>query len=259
MTAASTHHRYAPRGHFRPWAMISTPEVTSAYRVVYPTLLCANNQHASLYDLCTGALVQTINVNRIPQPGKAGPCHVDMDEQHVVVCEPYIAHVFSRDRGTDVFRIRSDVFTPKMKAGTVGSTGNAHRGAFVESGSPLSWRHGDDSRSDFLAGALAFRFPWSPGHTPIIHPFSERKSDGYNSQFFWIAYISRDGRDLAILTASNRVLLYRDFKHICLGEIVPVSAGRLLRLSSGDRCLSLVFKHRRLCIATVCIFLHISR
>ena len=169
MTVASTHHRYTPRGHFRPWAMISSPEVTSAYRVVYPTLLCANNQHALLYDLRTGALVQTIKVNRIPQ--KASLCHVDMDERHVVVCEPYIAHVFSRDRGTDVFRIRSDVFTPKMKAGTVGSTRNAHRGAFVESGSPLSWRHGDDSRSDFLAGELAFRFPWSSGHTPIIHPF----------------------------------------------------------------------------------------
>ena len=177
MTAASTHHRYTPRGHFRPWAMISIPEVTSAYRVVCPTLLCANNQHAFLYDLRTGGLVQTIKVNRIPQ--KPGFCHVDMDERYVVVCEPYIAHVFARDRGTDVFRVRSDVFTPKMKAGTVGS--NAHGGAFVESGS-LSWSHGDDFRSDFLAGTLAFRFlcPWPYSYNPFVF----RKSDGYNSQFF---------------------------------------------------------------------------
>jgi hypothetical protein len=137
---------------------------------MYSTLLCANNQHAFLYDLRTGALVQTIKVNRIPQ--EAGLCHVDMDERHVVVCESYAVHVFARDRGTEVFRIRSDVFTPKMKVGTVGS--NAHGEALVESGS-LSWRpRGDDSRSDFLAGALAFRFPWSR-HTPIIHPFFEKK------------------------------------------------------------------------------------
>ena len=71
---------------------------------------------------------------------------------------------------------------------------------------------------------------------------------------FWIAHISRDGRDLAILTTSNRVLLYRDFERISRGEIGPVAAGRVLRLSSGDRCLSLAFKHSRLCIATVRIY-----
>ena len=141
--------------------MISSPEVTSAYRVVYPTLLCANNQHAFLYDLRTGALVQTIKMNRIPQ--EAGLCHVDMDERHVVVCEPYAVHVFARDRGTEVFRIGSDVFTPKMKATTVDL--NARGGAFVESGSLRWWPGYDDFRSDFLAGALALR---SRGHAPIL-------------------------------------------------------------------------------------------
>ena len=61
------------------------------------------------------------------------------------------------------------------------------------------------------------------------------------------------------MTARNRVLLYRDFERIRRGEIGPVAAGRFLRLSSGDRCLALAFKHRRLCIATVCIFLRIPR
>ena len=164
MTAASTHHRYTLHGHFRPWAMISSPEVTSAYRVVCPTLLCANNQHAFLYDLRTGGLVQTIKVNRIPQ--EAGLCHVDMDERHVVVCESHAVHVFARDRGNEVFRMGSDVFTPKMMATTVDSS--AHTGAFVESGSLRWWPGYDNSRSDFLAGALAFRFPRSPGHAPIL-------------------------------------------------------------------------------------------
>ena len=89
--------------------------------------------------------------------------------------------------------------------------------------------------------------------------FSAPKPDNYNSQFFWIAHISGDGRDLAILTTSNRVLLYQDFDRIRRGEIGPVSCGRVLRLSSDVRCLSLTFEKRRLCIASVRVFLRISR
>jgi len=89
--------------------------------------------------------------------------------------------------------------------------------------------------------------------------YSARKPDNYNSRFFWIAHISGDGRDLAILTTSNRVLLYQDFERIRRGEIGPVAAGRVLRLLPGTRCLSLAFEQRRLCIATVRVFLRISR
>jgi len=89
--------------------------------------------------------------------------------------------------------------------------------------------------------------------------YSARKPDNYNSRFFWIAHISGDGRDLAILTTSNRVLLYQDFERIRRGEIGPVAAGRVLRLLPGTRCLSLAFEQRRLCIATVRVFIRISR
>ena len=244
--AATTQHRYAPRGHFRPWAKISFPEVISAYRVVYPTLLCANNQHAFLYDLRTGALVQTIKVNRTPQ--EVGFCHVDMDERHVFVCEFHMVHVFARDRGTEVFRLRNDMFIPKMKGVAVDAGGDA----FVES---LSLhRSPDDFRPDFLAGALPFRFPRSPGHAPIIYSFFGTEIRQLQLTIFWIAHISGDGRDLAILTTSHRVLLYRDFERIRRGEIGPVAAGRILSLMPGTQCPSLSFEHRRLCVATVRVF-----
>ena len=76
-----------------------------------------------------------------------------MNEQHVFVCEPYIVHVFARDRGTEVLRIRNDVFIPKMRAARVNGGGEE----FVESFS--LGRGPDDFRPDFLAGALPFRFP----------------------------------------------------------------------------------------------------
>ncbi len=121
------------------------------------------NQHAFLHDLRTGALVQTIKVNRTPQV--VGRCHVDMDERHVFVCEPHMIHVFARDRGTEVFRMRNDMFIPKMKATAVDDGG----GAFVKA--LLLRTSRGDFRPDFRAGALPFRFPRSPGRTPIIHLF----------------------------------------------------------------------------------------
>jgi len=65
----------------------------------------ANNQHAFLHDLCTGALLQTIRVNRTPQD--VGLCHVDMNKRHVFMCTSYIVHVFVRDHGAEVFWIRN--------------------------------------------------------------------------------------------------------------------------------------------------------
>jgi len=83
-----------------------------------------------------------------------------MNERHVFVCESYILHVFARDRGTEVFRLRSDVFIPKMKAAEVNGSG----GAFVE-GRSLRWWP-DDIRPDFLAGALPLHFP---GPLVVLH------------------------------------------------------------------------------------------
>lgn len=52
------------RGQFRPWAMLAFPYFTmSAYRLVFPTLICASNERAFLRDVRTGSLVQTINLN----------------------------------------------------------------------------------------------------------------------------------------------------------------------------------------------------
>ncbi|KAH9038737.1 hypothetical protein EDB85DRAFT_2141626 [Lactarius pseudohatsudake] len=89
--AVTVYHQYAPRGQFRPWAVLALPSFTIMYRLAYPTLIFANSRHAFLYDLRTGSLVQTIDIH-------LQICYVDVNERYVFVCEPHAVHVFSRER-----------------------------------------------------------------------------------------------------------------------------------------------------------------
>ena len=166
--AATMHSRYAPRGHFRPWANLSFPELTFGTRLVYPTVLSANTRRVFLHDVHTGALVQTIDVG-LGRPG-LGLCYVDVNERYAFVCESRALHVLARDGGTKVLRIPNSTFVPKTAAVVSDPVpGNP----FVE---VLSLRpERDDVRPDFLAGALPSPFPFARAR--IIYTFSARKSD----------------------------------------------------------------------------------
>ncbi len=108
-----THLRCARHGHFRPWAKLSFPTDTRAYRLAYPTLLCAGVSHAFLHDVRTGALVQTIDI------GPKDIWYVDVDERHVFVCESAALHVFSRADGcAEVLKIPHDVSFSKVLGAT---------------------------------------------------------------------------------------------------------------------------------------------
>ena len=98
---ANLYRHYAPRGQFRPWALLRL-EFVGVYRLVYPTLACANKEHISLYDVRTGSLVQTIDIHL------QSICSVDMNERYMFVCELEAVHVFSRESGTEVLRIPVD-------------------------------------------------------------------------------------------------------------------------------------------------------
>jgi hypothetical protein len=159
--AAAMHHRFAPRGHFRPWAKLSFPEPTLAFRFAYPTLLCANNKRAFLHDVRTGALVQTIDLNveewleeDVEEIG--GICYVDVNERHAFVCGLRSLYVFARDGGAEVLRISSDVSMHNVVA-----VDAVLRNQFVAV-LPLCPRYGDHSPLDFLAGALPI--PSLPSH-----------------------------------------------------------------------------------------------
>ncbi|KAI0263134.1 hypothetical protein BC834DRAFT_336441 [Gloeopeniophorella convolvens] len=109
---AERHQSHAPRGHFRPWALLSLPVPTLAYRLAFPTLLISGEGRAFVYDVCTGALLQTINI------GSQDVNYVDVNEQYVFVCSPRVLRIFARKGGNLVLQIPSDasisrVFTVK--------------------------------------------------------------------------------------------------------------------------------------------------
>jgi hypothetical protein len=100
--AAEVYHHYAPRGHFRPWALLTPGFTFNVYQLRYPTLICAGVQHTSFYDVRTGSLVQTIDV-RLRELRD-----IDVNERHAFVCEADVVRVFSRESGSEVLRIPAD-------------------------------------------------------------------------------------------------------------------------------------------------------
>ncbi|KAH9026252.1 hypothetical protein EDB83DRAFT_2425500, partial [Lactarius deliciosus] len=99
--AEELYHQYAPLGQFRPWALLRFPESAWEYRLAYPTLLCASDEHAFLHDVRTGSLLQTIDFQYHDIYGG------DVNEHHVFFCRPDAVHVFSRESGNEVLCIPS--------------------------------------------------------------------------------------------------------------------------------------------------------
>jgi hypothetical protein len=224
------HPQYTPQGRFRPWAKLSFPEPTRAYRFAYPTLLCANDEHAFLHDVRTGVLVQTIDLDVQPRPS-GGVCYVDVNERYAFVCDSHALRVYSRDRdAAQVLEVPHALFLNNTSRAVV-----EHGSSFI---SILPLHPGqDDLHPNFLAGV-----------SPVVEFGMTTHS------FFLIAHVSRDGRDLVVLTTRSRVIFIRDFERICRGEISLAHAGQVLRLLPDDPCFYLAFEHGRVCVATVCIF-----
>ncbi|KAH8984937.1 hypothetical protein EDB92DRAFT_2032795 [Lactarius akahatsu] len=211
--AVMVYHQYAPRGQFRPWALLTFPEATRAYRLAYPTLICASDDHAFLHDVRTGYLVQTIDFD-IHLQELSYVAYVDVNERHAFVSEQDAVHVFSRESGSEVLQIPADA--------TVESSRLVEDPSLVSGDSfiaPLSVSPNvDDSRPGFVA-----------------------------------AHVSRDGRDLVVLSDRRRkgVVFIRDFERICRGEISLEQAGLVLSIPPWYICCYLGFEHGRVCVATV--------
>ncbi|KAJ3006158.1 hypothetical protein NUW54_g4036 [Trametes sanguinea] len=80
-------HRWprAPRGHFRPWRLITTPEFGRAYRFVYPCLLVSGLRRAFLWDVRTGQLV--LQLDNVQGDSPAGDInYVELSASHVFIC-----------------------------------------------------------------------------------------------------------------------------------------------------------------------------
>jgi hypothetical protein len=99
--AAVRHASTVDQHHFKPWALLSMPDI-EAFRFVFPTLLVASINQALLWDVTTAQLSMVItNTQRdfIPQP----ITYVELNENLVFVCFIGLLRVFSRHDGKSVY------------------------------------------------------------------------------------------------------------------------------------------------------------
>ena len=185
----------------------------------------------------TGSLVQTFDINL------RDICYVDVNERHVFVCEPTAVHVYLRADGTEALRIPNDVAVVRVESANIIPRSPDVEAANIWSGDtdivPLSMSPGlEDTFPDFIAGPCTL----SPLEKNLVFILCF---------FFWIAHVSRDGRDLVVLCSEHRILLVRDFERICRGETTLKDSGHALRIEHRDVCCYLGFEHGRFCVATV--------
>ena len=100
-------------GYFQPWAVLHMPEVTSAFRFVYPTLIVAAYDRAYLWDIPSGKLIQTIEECQFialedgDNEYLLGIKYVEISERHVFIAGQYYLRVFSRATGKSVLNFSS--------------------------------------------------------------------------------------------------------------------------------------------------------
>ncbi|KAI9444180.1 hypothetical protein H4582DRAFT_2071751 [Lactarius indigo] len=139
--------------------------------------------------------------------------YVDVDERYAFVCELDAVRVFSRESGNEVLQIPADA--------------PVQCNQLVE--------------DPFLMSGNSF-----------ITPLSVSLNEDYSCPRFIAVHVSRDGRDLVVLSDRGRhgVVFIRDFERICRGETSLEQAGLVLSIPPHT-CCYLGFEHGRVCVATV--------
>lgn len=95
------------RGHFRPWALISYPEKTLAFRFVYPTLLTSGEHHIYLHDVRTGEQIRVLeNAVLDSSPAWNMVTYLELSERHVFIATEDWVRVFSRADGSQLLTLR---------------------------------------------------------------------------------------------------------------------------------------------------------
>lgn len=105
--AAAAHRSSAPRGHFKPWALIQMPDFGRAFRFVYPTLLVAAEDQAFLWDIPTARHIATISdiQTRIGNSSLGRITYVEVNDRYVVICGTRQLRIFNRPQGALVYHI----------------------------------------------------------------------------------------------------------------------------------------------------------
>jgi len=99
----------AARGQYRPFAVLSNPSATRAYRLVYPHLLVAlwSVMEVYIWHIPTAALVQILTLTIPWDNPRPDICYVEISDDHVFLCLSAGLVVYSRQTGTAVFEVPS--------------------------------------------------------------------------------------------------------------------------------------------------------
>ncbi|KAI0359683.1 hypothetical protein OH77DRAFT_1518061 [Trametes cingulata] len=190
-TASLQYSASAPRGHFRPWALIETPEFGRAYRFVYPGLLVSGLRKAYVWDVRTGELILELeNVQGDTPVGDIN--YVELSAKHVFVCSSSALRVFSRENRSLILEIPSYqlVYSDVRLA--------------VKLDRAVA-RHGIASPGEIVY------LPGEPTQTTALYTASYAE--------FSSVHVSRDGRDIVAQLSDSRQIVICDFMRVVRGEV----------------------------------------
>ncbi|KAG2364836.1 hypothetical protein BDR07DRAFT_1482157 [Suillus spraguei] len=196
--------RYASptnRGHFRPWALLFTPESTRAFRFSYPTLLSAAANQAYLWDVPTSCLIETISNLQAPnQDGALGPLnYVEVNDQYAFFCGSNQLRIFARGGGALVYHL------------------------CVRDLQLVNWDVLPDSSDEPCPSSLL-----EPQRLhEAYHVSSTSQSD------FVAAHVSSSGKNIAVLTASGIFIWIPGFERLFHREATLNDVATLLNFNAS--------------------------
>ncbi|TFK33146.1 hypothetical protein BDQ12DRAFT_700895 [Crucibulum laeve] len=225
LTFLHIHPSSTPRGRFKPWALLQMPEITRAYRFVYPTLLVAAFTRVFLWDIRTGSHFQTIEDIQLTPGGGWGLGelnYVEVSPRHVFVCGEHAIRVFDRGSGKHVLDISSSYIVYGNWKYTLARDERVER----REGSALVNHKVDVARV-----------------TPLERP---RLIDE-----FIAAHVSTCGRHLVGLLSSSRLVIIYNFERIIRGEATLHDLALDVQLGSPrSASVYLAFENDRVAVVT---------
>lgn len=149
------------KGHFRPWAVLSTPVESTAFRFVYPTLLVCGINEAYMHDVVTcrpskklnGIQVST-NINDFRRIHYA-----ELSQKYAFVCVGNHIRLFDRESGGLAYSVSCEDVLSCVPVVKFAPTTGAHIRDHSAVAQPMfpSSQHSaqpDIDGTSFLAGSL---------------------------------------------------------------------------------------------------------
>ncbi|CDO77035.1 hypothetical protein BN946_scf184403.g10 [Trametes cinnabarina] len=196
--ASQPQYPHAPRGHFRPWRLINTPEFGRAYRFVYPSLLVSGLRKAYVWDVRTGALLQELeNVQGDSNAGDIN--YVELSASHVFICSSSALRVFSRETKAMILEI------PSYQLAYADIRLAVKR-------DPAMARHGLATPGEIV------KIPLELTDSTALYSASYAE--------FSAVHVSRSGTDLVAQLSDSRIIAIRDFMRVARGD-VPLNKAAL--------------------------------